>query len=249
MAGKDRLISGSAGRLGTGAKTAARLVRSALGLFAIAMCLIAVGGMWLIDSQPLPTRMLFAGMTVIADQIYTTIQHSNGHKERYSLYATMAFLTMIYLPPWQAIESLIAASLIGAVIDHFEWYKRLYNVLSMSISVIALVGTYTFLIDIYDAKWPAIQVIMSLFIAGIVYELVSFGLLTIPMRAVAKETWANIYNLWTKTIFFPFGSAVAAVVISLGVDYTVWAIPLIAVAITAFLQPVYYVGKRGANYS
>lgn len=232
------------------------------GLFAIGLVLviaaIALVGIYLIEDDPLNTWAYFMLITIAADQIKTTVwitakdsdQQVGG--QEFTMGIVASIWATLYLPPTAAICATAIAFAVSNLFLAWDkpWYKRALNWLMLSVSSVAMVGTYYVLTTYWVTTWPSFSAAAAALVGAFVYDLVNVSIMAIPMRKAMGMSWKEIYDEWMSYIYFPVITAFAAIGCSLIFDNTKWGIALVAFLVIMFFKPSYTLrSMRGKSHS
>jgi hypothetical protein len=222
------------------------------GLFTViglifALAAIAVVGIYLIEDDPFNTWAYFMLIAIAADQIKTTVWIKAKHSDQqvggqeFTMGIVASIWATLYLPPVHAIIATAIAFAVSNLLLAWEkpWYKRLLNWLMLSVSSIAMIGTYYLLTDFWATTWPSFAAGVAALVGAFVYDLVNVSIMAIPMRKSMGMSWRDTYEEWVSYIYFPILTAVGAVACSLLIDSTQWGIAIVAFLVIMFFKPSY----------
>lgn len=234
-----------------------RSILTVIGLAAVIAAIAAVG-VYMIRRDPLNTWAYFAMITIAADQIKTTVwikakdssQQVGG--QEFTMGIVASIWATLYLPP----DSAIAATALAFAVSNFllswekPWYRRAINWFMLSVSSVAMVGTYYLLTDFWTTTWPSFSAGVAALVGAFVYDIVNVMILAIPMRRSMGMSWKEIYDEWVAYIYFPIITAVGAVACSLLIDGTQWGIAIVAFLVIMFFKPSYTLRSlRGKDHA
>lgn len=216
------------------------------GAFTAFLLVAVVVGNYLLDFDPFQLWVYLAVAVIASEQIYTRVYRGNGQYEEFTLLLTTAGLATLYLPPVEAVLAVSAGSLIANMFRiGADWYKRLLNTVSITLSSVALVGTYHMLNHLFaDAIWPSAAAAVSLFIGCSVFDTVNSWFVSSALIATKTVTFNEAVLNWYRTLAFPAFSGLSALGVGLLIEMQPACVAFVPLLFVMFLKQNYRMPKK-----